>query len=563
MSNYKTFDEKDFEALAQIVDRERLLWKDEIKEEYSHDELSAEAHYPDVVVRVLSTEEVSKVMKYCYDNNLPVTPRGAGTGLVGAAVAVHKGVMIDTTLMNHFLELDDKNLTLTVEPGVLIMEIYAYVEPHGLFYPPDPGEKSATIGGNISTNAGGMRAVKYGVTRDYVRALEVVMADGTVMNLGGKVVKNSTGYDIKDMIIGSEGTLGIVTKATLKLIPLPKKTVTLLVPFPTLKHAIDTVPVIMKSKVIPTAVEFMEREVIMDAEEFLGMKFPDKTADAYLLLKFDGNSTEEISGYYDDVAKICLDQGAIDLFIADTEERETPIWKTRGAFLEAIKGSTTEMDEVDCVVPRDCVNMLVEHVHQVREDMGIRIKSFGHAGDGNLHIYILRDDMNDAEWKTLGEGLNRLGKIALEEYGIHLTYHHHMGTVVQTMEETERFLAETDPAYVSLLYDSGHFCYSGEDPIASVKKFIGRIKHVHLKDIREDVLQKVHEEKMSFLDGVRAGAFTIPGDGCIDFDQIFRVLEENGYAGYMVVEAEQDPAKANPLEYAIRARKYISEKTGL
>lgn len=136
MNTYKTFDEKDFEALAQIVDRDRLLWKDEIKEEYSHDELSAEAHYPDVVVRVLSTEEVSKVMKYCYDKHLPVTPRGAGTGLVGAAVAVHKGVMIDTTLMNHFLELDDKNLTLTVEPGVLIMEIYAYVEPHGLFYPP-------------------------------------------------------------------------------------------------------------------------------------------------------------------------------------------------------------------------------------------------------------------------------------------------------------------------------------------------------------------------------------------------------------------------------------------
>ena len=419
MSNYKTFDEKDFEALAQIVERERLLWKDEIKEEYSHDELSAEAHYPDVVVRVTSTEEVSKVMKYCYDNNLPVTPRGAGTGLVGAAVAVHKGVMIDTTLMNHFLELDEKNLTLTVEPGVLIMEIYAYVEPHGLFYPPDPGEKSATIGGNISTNAGGMRAVKYGVTRDYVRALEVVMADGTVMNLGGKVVKNSTGYDIKDMIIGSEGTLGIVTKATLKLIPLPKKTVTLLVPFPTLKHAIDTVPIIMKSKVIPTAVEFMEREVIMDAEEFLGMKFPDKTADAYLLLKFDGNSTEEISGTYDDIAKICLDQGAIDLFIADTEERETPIWKTRGAFLAAIKGSTTEMDEVDCVVPRDCVNTFVEYVHQVREDMGIRIKSFGHAGDGNLHIYILRDDMNDEQWKkNLGEAMDRMYKKARELKGL-------------------------------------------------------------------------------------------------------------------------------------------------
>ena len=194
----------------------------------------------------------------------------------------------------------------------------------------------------------------------------------------------------------------------------------------------------------------------------------------------------------------------------------------------------------------------------------IVVSEQGHSiqGQQDTPIFEKKYCMNDAEWKLLCEGLNKLGALA-QEKGMKVVYHHHMGTVVQTMEETERFLAETDPAYVSLLYDSGHFCYSGEDPIACVKKFIGRIKHVHLKDIREDVLQKVREEKMSFLDGVRAGAFTIPGDGCIDFDQIFRVLEENGYAGYMVVEAEQDPAKANPLEYAIRARKYISEKTGL
>lgn len=214
-------------------------------------------------------------------------------------------------------------------------------------------------------------------------------------------------------------------------------------------------------------------------------------------------------------------------------------------------------------VEKDCRAQLSFLQKMGSKIIGFSEQSYSVQGQQNTPIFGHKRVMNDAEWKTLGEGLNRLGKIALEEYGIHLTYHHHMGTVVQTMEETERFLAETDPAYVSLLYDSGHFCYSGEDPIVCVKKFIGRIKHVHLKDIREDVLQKVHEEKMSFLDGVRAGAFTIPGDGCIDFDQIFRVLEEYGYAGYMVVEAEQDPAKANPLEYAIRARKYISEKTGL
>lgn len=409
MSNFKRLDDIDLEVLAGIVPRERILWGDEINEEYSHDELSSEESYPDAVVRVLSAQEVSKIMVYANQQHIAVTPRGAGTGLVGSSVAVEHGIMIDTTLMNHFLELDEKNLTLTVEPGVLLMEIAAYVEERGFFYPPDPGEKSATIGGNISTNAGGMRAVKYGVTRDFVRGLEVVLADGTIMELGGKVVKNSSGYDLKDLIIGSEGTLAFVTKAILKLLPLPQKNVSLLVPFDTLTNAIDTVPKIISSKAIPTAVEFMEREVIMDAEEYLGKKFPDNQADAYLLLKFDGSSVDEISKYYDDIAQICLANGAVDLLIADTDERAEAIWKARGAFLEAIKGSTTSMDEVDVVVPRSCVNEFVNFVHDLRKDMNIRIKSFGHAGDGNLHVYILRDAMNDKQWKNaLEEAMQRM-----------------------------------------------------------------------------------------------------------------------------------------------------------
>ena len=175
------------------------------------------------------------------------------------------------------------------------------------------------------------------------------------------------------------------------------------------------------------------------------------------------------------------------------------------------------------------------------------------------HKYV----MNDEEWELLCTGLNKLGKIAKEEYGISLTFHHHMGTVVQTAEETARLMEGTDPEYVNLLFDSGHFAYCGEDPVAMLKKYVDRIKHVHLKDIRPDVVAKVKAEDMSFLAGVRAGAFTIPGDGCVDFDSIFKVLEEADYTGYMVVEAEQDPAKANPLEYAIRARKFIAEKTGL
>ena len=201
----------------------------------------------------------------------------------------------------------------------------------------------------------------------------------------------------------------MVTKAILRLLPLPQKNVSLLIPFPTLAQAIGTVPLIVSSNVIPTAVEFMEREVIMDSEEYLGKKFPDNQADAYLLLKFAGASVEEISKYYDSVAQICLEQGALDLLIADTDERAEAIWKARGAFLEAIKGSTTMMDEVDVVVPRSCVNEFVEFVHDLRKEMGIRIKSFGHAGDGNLHVYILRDDMDDKKWaEMLGKAMERM-----------------------------------------------------------------------------------------------------------------------------------------------------------
>ena len=431
MSDYKKMDEQDLAVIATFLDRERILWKDEINEEYSHDELTIERSYPDLVARVISAQEVSKILAYANEKRIAVTPRGAGTGLVGASVAIENGIMIDTTLMNHILELDEENLTLTVEPGVLIMTLRAYVEENGFFYPPDPGEKSATIGGNISTNAGGMTAVKYGVTRDFVRGLEVVLADGTILELGGKVVKNSSGYDLKNMIIGSEGTLAFITKAILRLVPLPKCNISLLIPFPTLAQAIRTVPLIIKSKAVPTAIEFMEREVILDAEEYLGRKFPDNQADAYLLLKFDGNTKEEITKYYDDVAKICLEQGAIDLLIADTEERSNPVWKTRGAFLEAIKGNTTMMDEVDVVVPRNRVNDFVEFVHALREEIGIRIKSFGHAGDGNLHVYILRDDLSEDKWHELmNAAMNRMYEKARELKG-QVSGEHGIGLVKQ------------------------------------------------------------------------------------------------------------------------------------
>ncbi|MTK14006.1 MAG: FAD-binding protein [Clostridiaceae bacterium] len=418
-NQYKKLDEKDIKFLIELLGEDRVFIGENINEDFSHDELGGISKMPDTVVEVQNTEEVSKIMTYAYENNLPVVARGSGTGLVGASVPLHGGIMINLTKMNNILEIDEENLTLTVEPGVLLMEIGKYVEEHDLFYPPDPGEKSATIGGNINTNAGGMRAVKYGVTRDYVRGLEVVLPNGKIIEVGGKVVKNSSGYSIKDLICGSEGTLGIITKAILKLLPLPKKAISLLIPFPNLEKAINTVPKIIKSKSIPTAIEFMQREVILAAEEFLGKKFPDNSSDAYLLLTFDGNSKEDIERDYDRVAQICLEEGALDVYITDTDERKEAVWSARGAFLEAVKATTTEMDECDVVVPRNRVAEFVKYTDELQEQFNIRIRSFGHAGDGNLHVYVLRDELSQEEWeKKLSEVFECMYKKSVELNGL-------------------------------------------------------------------------------------------------------------------------------------------------
>ncbi len=396
---YKKIDTADIEALVSICGKEHVKTREVLSEDFSHDELAGIRVFPEVMAEPISTTQISKIMKYAYDHLIPVTPRGQGTGLVGGAVPVKQGILLNMCQMNKILELDEATMMLTVEPGVLLMDIYKYVEPFGLSYPADPGEKSATIGGNINTNAGGMRAVKYGVTRDYIKGLEVVLADGSVLMLSGKNAKNSSGYSLKDLVIGSEGTLAVVTKAILRLVPLPSRVVSLLVPFCDLDTAIKAVPKLAMLKAMPTSIEFMEREVILAAEEYLGKKFPDKSAPAYLLLTLDGSSKSELDTTCNAAAERCLECGALDVFIADTEERRAVIWTARGAFLEAIKASTTEMDECDVVVPRNSVAELVEFTRQLQREIDIRIMSFGHAGDGNLHIYVLRDDLAEEEWK--------------------------------------------------------------------------------------------------------------------------------------------------------------------
>ncbi|HPX32409.1 MAG TPA: FAD-binding oxidoreductase [Erysipelotrichaceae bacterium] len=416
---YKSFDNFDLAYIKSIIDNERVYEKGHISSDFSHDELATLIKYPDVLIKVKNAEEISAIMKYAYEKSIPVTVRGSGTGLVGGAVPVEGGIMINTSLMNQILELDDKNFTITVEPGVLLMDLAAYVEENDLFYPPDPGEKSATIGGNISTNAGGMRAVKYGVTRDYVRSLKVVMPNGDIETFGSNVVKNSSGYSLKDLIIGSEGTLAIIVEATLKLLPLPSESISLLVPFETMQQALDAIPEILRSKTNPTAIEYMSKETILNSEKFLGKKFPDSKHDAYLLLTFDGNDINIIENDYSKVANLCLAQGAIDAYFIDTDERKKSVWSARGAFLEAIKASTDKMDECDVVVPKDLIADYIKYTHKLSKQLGVRIPSFGHAGDGNLHIYVCKDGMPEEIWQQkLKTAFKKLYQKAQEMNGL-------------------------------------------------------------------------------------------------------------------------------------------------
>ncbi len=416
---YNKVNSDDILKLKSLAGETNVIYGDDINPDYAHDELGGVEKMPEVFVRVHTTEEISAIMKYAYERSIPVTVRGSGTGLVGSAVPIEGGILLETTQMNKILELDADTLTVTVQPGVLLMELSAFCEENDFLYPPDPGEKSATIGGNISTNAGGMRAVKYGVTRDYVRGLTVVMPNGEIMKLGGKIAKNSSGYSLKDLVIGSEGTLCIITEAILKLVPLPKVSVSLLVPFPDMKSAIEAVPKIFGSKVTPTAIEYMSRDTILFSESYLGKKFPDTKNDAYILLTFDGNTDEQVDNEMKVVADLCLEIGALDVYIVDTEERKKAVWSARGAFLEAIKASTSEMDECDVVVPVNKIDEFIKFTHSLADEMNVRIPSFGHAGDGNLHIYICRDELDDKMWEeTLKVCFDRMYEKAEEMGGL-------------------------------------------------------------------------------------------------------------------------------------------------
>ncbi|NLN83717.1 MAG: FAD-binding oxidoreductase [Firmicutes bacterium] len=400
MPEFNQISEASLAYFKSILGEERVLVGEQISPDFGRDELTFKPVMPEAVLQVETEEEIRKIVLEANAQLYPLTVRGQGTGLVGGAVPIRGGILLDMSKMDSILFLDEDNLTLSVEPGVLLQDVTAYVEARGYFYPPDPGEKTASIGGNIATNAGGMRAVKYGVTRDYIRGLRAITPTGQPLQVGGNIVKNSSGYALKDLLIGSEGTLAIITQATLRLLPLPKESISMLAPFSSLNQAMDCVATILKSGSQPVALEFLERQTILDTENFLGKKFPHSTSPAYLLLSFDGNSKEHVDQEFAQAAEICLSQGALDAFIIDTEERKSTVWDARGAFLEAIKASTDELDECDVVVPRPQIAEFMAFAHSLEEKYQMPIRGFGHAGDGNLHVYVLRDGIDEKTWQS-------------------------------------------------------------------------------------------------------------------------------------------------------------------
>lgn len=388
---------------------------EDISEDFFHDEMPIYGQgIPDVVVDVENTEEVSKVVKICYDNNIPITPRGAGTGLTGAAVAMDGGVIINLEKFNKILGYDFNNFVVKCQPGVLLNDLAEDCLSKGYMYPPDPGEKFATLGGNVATNAGGMRAVKYGTTRDYVREMEVVLPTGEVTRFGAKVSKSSTGYSLKDLMIGSEGTLGIITELTLKIIPAPKEDISLIIPFENLSDCISAVPEIEKSNLNPQAIEFMEKEIVLSSERYVGKSvFPQELEGidigAYLLVTFDGDDIEQLNDIIEKAAEVVLECGAIDVLVADTPVKKKEAWQARSSFLEAIEAETELLDECDVVVPVDQIAPYMKYVKEISEDYDYEVKSFGHAGDGNIHIYQCSNDMELEEFqKQVHDFMNKV-----------------------------------------------------------------------------------------------------------------------------------------------------------
>lgn len=396
---YHKINQSDIETLrTYISDPERFITQP--TEHWDHDQFKTVRAMPDLVIQPVTNEEVEKVVKYASDNHIPIVPRGNSTGLMGANLTVEGGISLDMIKMNKMIEYDPESLTMTVQAGMRLKDIEDYLADKPFTYMPAPAMHWATIGGNVDTNAGGLKAVKYGVTREHIRELKVVLTDGKLYKFGAKAVKASSGYSLKDLIIGSEGTLAVVTEVTIRLYPRPKKSINAIIPFPTLDDAIKSVPAILASGVVPTTVEFMGRKVINLWEKYYDEKFPITTGKGFIILGLDAFTEGELDAELKQALASTKKFDSQDAIVLNADSPEAKkIWDCREKLLLAIQKSTPKMDEVDICVPINHIPDVLHRIDELEKEIGMRIPNFGHAGDGNLHIYLCSDDMSDEEYK--------------------------------------------------------------------------------------------------------------------------------------------------------------------
>ncbi len=392
--------------LRDIVDDQNIIYDDAARMlDYAHDEVAGDeyAHSPEVVVKPATAAEISEIMQLANRECIPVTPRGAGSGLSCGAVPVYGGILLSLERMNRILEIDRENMVVVVEPGVVTNDINDAVSEYGLFYAGYPMSlETCFIGGNVAENAGGGRAIKYGVTGRYVLGLEVVLPTGEIVQLGGKRVKDVTGYDLLHLMVGSEGTLGIFTRVILKLMPLPVARVALLVPFSDVPSAIAAVPQIMtQGRIIPCSVEFMDRLSIQTTYEFLEERLPHPDTGAMLLIEVDGSSEEQVEAEYNHIVDLCLELGALDVYVGNTPAAERRIWRPRQSMAEAFKAVCPVQSLEDIVVPLAQIPALIPELERLSKQYDVLLPCYGHAGDGNLHATVVKRPETPLEdWQT-------------------------------------------------------------------------------------------------------------------------------------------------------------------
>jgi glycolate oxidase len=408
-------------TFEKIVGIENMILDEHQRHQYSHDETEDYSFLPDVVLKPGTPEEISAILKLCNEHRVPVTPRGGGTGLSGGALPIQKGVVISLQRFDKILSIDELNLQATLEPGVITEVFQNAVKEKGLFYPPDPASRgSCFIGGNIAENSGGPKAVKYGVTRDYVLNMEVVLPTGDIIWTGANVLKNSTGYNLTQLMCGSEGTLGIITKIVFKLRGFPQKSVLLLMPFVTNEEACKAIAEIFRAGVTPSGMEFFEREAAMKTIDYcekiyaakVNTPFPENM-DAYLLCELDGNDEEVLMKDAERVMNVVEKFECGEILFAETAAQKEELWKIRKNISPAVNAYSLCKSE-DVVVPRANLPKLIKGIKEIGKAYGFNSVCYGHLGDGNLHVNIMKEQMTEENWKVnVPEGIGEIFKLTV------------------------------------------------------------------------------------------------------------------------------------------------------